>query len=98
MFQFQIGAIKSEHRNKGYSESWQGFNSKLVRLKGSIQNRIQKQTTKFQFQIGAIKSSTCVQFYVWTAWFQFQIGAIKSSNIPLKRKRGLLVSIPNWCD
>ena len=77
MFQFQIGAIKSEHYEAMYG--FVSFNSKLVRLKEikDVYNRSQR--IPFQFQIGAIKRfaddvSTCK--YCLT--FQFQIGAIKS--------------------
>ena len=55
-FQFQIGAIKSSNWHS-VNDTRDGFNSKLVRLKGEDANLIYKHTEiKFQFQIGAIKS------------------------------------------
>ena len=56
MFQFQTGAIKSSK----FISSTGGvtrFNSKLVRLKGSVSIRRGTAISTFQFQTGAIKSS-----------------------------------------
>ena len=62
-----------------YGVSCMGFNSKLVRLKVmSINDQCVLEASKFQFQIGAIKSLSKVSSSAWLTKFQFQIGAIKS--------------------
>ena len=56
-FQFQIGAIKSPPVEMPTEPTFDGFNSKLVRLKDSGVGLGNKEIQdKFQFQIGAIKS------------------------------------------
>ena len=59
----------------------QRFNSKLVRLKGTLSSQFGLQELcEFQFQIGAIKSSENLLVDYNNKKFQFQIGAIKSLN------------------
>ena len=75
-----------------------GFNSKLVRLKGARQVHEVHHHPWFQFQTGAIKSST-------RGCYRPQSGLrFNSKLVRLKGKPSLVllskmqVSIPNWCD
>ena len=59
-FQFQTGAIKSNHIRADVARYPSRFNSKLVRLKGGFRDFLVAVCARFQFQTGAIKSGISV--------------------------------------
>ena len=57
-FLFQTGSIKRNKKGKRIAVAMPGFYSKLVRLKGKINDKINRPIKPFLFQTGSIKSQS----------------------------------------
>ena len=77
-FQFQSGAVKS-YATEQVSSMITGFNSKVVRLKGSSHTKGYAIDIRFNSKVVRLKVLPGPRDLMSVAVFQFQSGAVKSS-------------------